>query len=184
MGPEAGAPAGLGEGGEGEEGGRGKGRGSSPASQSKAQHTVPLPPAPQGLGSGKTAHGLDAEGRSLRGGTRPDPVGGGPAGAPRHGGLAEPGATAQPPSRPRRTGITPMFTASTTVPWPCPSSSCYPRSTRRPEAQGPPPSWTALPFAALVSDMAARPCPCPPHKPLPSPHLTPRSAPEKRLLRA
>lgn len=71
-----------------------------------------------------------------------------------------------------------MSTASTTVPWPCPSSSCYPRSTRRLEAQGPRPSWTVPPFAVPASDLAP-PSLEPVHrKPLPSPV----SLPERGLL--
>lgn len=72
------------------------------------------------------------------------------------------------PLTPCRIGTTPTSTASTTVPWPCPSPCCCPRSTGRLGVQGPRPSWTAPAFAVLVSDFAptstlpAAPSPWPP----------------------
>lgn len=77
-------------------------------------------------------------------------------------------AAADSPAAPRRSGTAPTCTASTTAPWPCPSSCCCPRSTRRLETRGPRPSWAAPPCAAPASDLhpalpapRARPLPCP-----------------------
>lgn len=141
------------------------------------------PPPLWGLVAGETDHlGLDSEGRT----------GDGVGRSPVHGGVERAGTGEEPrerlrprtdPRPPRRTGITPTSTASTTAPWPCAWSCCCPRSTRRPGAPGRRPSWTAPRCAAPASDRAPQPaaappasCPSPPALPQPGcPGETPPS---------